>query len=156
MEKITDSFDHSFKLITLGSANTGKTCLLARYFRNVFEKTAPTLTVDFFTKSLVVDGRNVLVTAYDTAGSENYRSLTQRYVRDKHCLLLVFDLSLRSSFLELEDWLRWAEQLRRPDALLVLVGTKKDRVEERQVDSSEALEWAGERGMAYFEVSALD
>lgn len=31
------------------------------------------------------------MTAYDTAGSENYRSMTERYVKDKHCILLVFD-----------------------------------------------------------------
>lgn len=105
MDKFTNSFDHHFKLITLGSAFTGKTCLLSRYFKNIFENTAPTLTVDFFTKSLVVDNKNVMITAYDTAGSENYKSMTQKYVRDKHCLFYVFDISNRNSFLEIDQWL---------------------------------------------------
>lgn len=55
IDKITESFDHHFKMITLGSASAGKTCFLARYFKNIFENSAPTLTVDFFTKSLKVN-----------------------------------------------------------------------------------------------------
>lgn len=55
MDKITDSFDHHFKMITLGAPSSGKTCLLARYFKNIFENSSPTLTVDFFTKSLKVE-----------------------------------------------------------------------------------------------------
>ncbi len=93
MNKITNSFDYNFKIVTLGSAFTGKTCLLSRYFKNIFENTSPTLTVDFFTKSLLVDGKNVMVTAYDTAGSESYKSMTQKYVREKHCLFYVFDIT---------------------------------------------------------------
>ena len=36
---------------------------------------------------------NVMITAYDTAGSESYKSMTEKYVRDKHCILLVYDIT---------------------------------------------------------------
>ena len=60
----------------MGSPFTGKTSLLSRYFKNIFDKTSPTITVDFFTRSFKIDGKNILLTAYDTAGSENYMSMT--------------------------------------------------------------------------------
>lgn len=39
---------------------------------------------------------------------------------------------------------------------MILVGTKKDKENEREVSTGEALEFSRERGMAYFEVSALN
>lgn len=93
ISKITDSFEYNFKMITLGSAFTGKTCFLSRFFKNLFDKTTPTITIDFYTKSLLIDSQNVMITAFDTAGSENYMSITSKYVRDKHCLFFVFDLT---------------------------------------------------------------
>ena len=103
-QKISTSFDYDFKIVTLGNPNTGKTCLLSRYFKNIFEKHSPTITVDFFTKSFKMDGKNVLLTAYDTAGSENYMSITSKYVRDKHCVLFVYDLTDRNTFEDMNKW----------------------------------------------------
>ena len=80
-------------MITLGSISTGKSCFLKRFFKNIFENVTPTITIDFFTKSIKYDNKNILITAYDTAGSEHFRSMTSKYVRDKHCLFFVFDLN---------------------------------------------------------------
>lgn len=143
-------------MITLGAAFTGKTCLLARYFKNIFEKTSPTITIDFFTKSLKVQDKNVMVTAYDTAGSESYRSMTQKYVRDKHCLFFVFDLTNKKSFKELDEWYDWSKELRRKDCIMILIGSKKDMEEKREVSNDEALEWANQHNMGYFEVSSKE
>jgi small GTP-binding protein len=151
--KITDNYDFNFKLITIGNTYTGKTSLLSRYFKNIFEKTSPTITVDFFTKTLKIDDKNVLFTAYDTAGSESYMSMTSKYVRSKHCILFVFDLSKRETFLDIEKWFKFAEELKKEDTLCVLVGNKSD-VEEQEVHSREALDFAKRLKMAYFEVSS--
>lgn len=126
MDKLTNSYDYNFKMITLGAAFSGKTSFLKRYFKNVFENWVPTITVDFFTKSFKKDQKNIMVTAYDTAGSENYRSMTSKYVRDKHCLFFFFDLSSKNSFIQLDEWYEWAKELRRKDAVMILVGSKMD------------------------------
>ena len=39
------------------------------------------------------DNKNIMITAYDTAGSDNYKSMTEKYVRDKDCILLVYDIT---------------------------------------------------------------
>lgn len=108
MDKLASSYDYNFKMITLGAAFSGKTSFLKRYFKNIFENWVPTITIDFFTKCFKYQDKNILVTAFDTAGSENYRSMTSKYVRDKHCLLFFFDLSNRQSFEALDDWYTWS------------------------------------------------
>lgn len=154
ISKITDNYDFNFKLITIGNTFTGKTSLLSRYFKNIFDKTSPTITVDFFTKTLKIDERSVLFTAYDTAGSESYMSITSKYVRNKHCILFVFDLSKKESFLDVKKWIDFADNLKRNDALCVLVGNKSDM--QKEVSSREALDFAKKMKMAYFEVSSMN
>ena len=153
MSKITKNYDFNFKLITIGNTFTGKSSLLSRYFKNIFSKTSPTITVDFFTKNLKIDNKSVLFTAYDTAGSESYKSITSKYVRNKHCILFVFDLTKKESFLDIQKWVDFAADLKRNDALCVLVGNKSD-LEGREVDTKEALDFAKRMKMGYFEVSS--
>ena len=129
---------------------------MARYFKNIFDQTSPTITVDFFTKTLEIDDKSVLLTAYDTAGSEGYMSMTSKYVKDKHCILFVFDISQRQTFEDVGKWKKWADELRREDSLCILVGNKSDLEKEREVTSREGLNWAKAHKMAYFEVSSLN
>ncbi len=39
---------------------------------------------------------------------------------------------------------------------MILIGSKKDKENEREVEMNEALEFSKAHGMAYFEVSALN
>ncbi len=156
ISKLSQVFDYDFKIVTLGSAFTGKTSLLSRYFNNLFEKTTPTITVDFYSKNFKIGDKSILLTAYDTAGSESYMSMTQKYVRDKHCIMFTYDITQRSTFDDLEKWYKWADEIRRPDSICILIGTKLDLREERQVNFFEALKWSKNNKMSYFEVSSKE
>jgi len=81
-------------------------------------------------------------------------SMTSKYVRSKHCILFTFDITERSTFEALEKWVKWAEGIKRDDAIIILIGTKLDMKETRTVDFFEALKWAKAHNMSYFEVSA--
>ena len=48
----------------------------------------------------------------------------------------------------------WSDNFRREDSVMILIGTKKDKEAEREVDPEEALEFAKSRGISYFEVSS--
>ena len=50
----------------------------------------------------------------------------------------------RDSFVNLSRWLADARALASPDLVVVLVGNKADREEEREVEWSEASRWAAE------------
>ena len=62
-------------------------------------------------------------------------SMTSRFVKDKHVILYVFDLSNRKSFLSIKDWLKWSKNFRLKNALSVLVGTKADLESEELISS---------------------
>eukprot|EP00199_Chlamydomonas_sp_CCMP681_P006023 CAMPEP_0119105578 /NCGR_PEP_ID=MMETSP1180-20130426/3498_1 /TAXON_ID=3052 ORGANISM="Chlamydomonas cf sp, Strain CCMP681" /NCGR_SAMPLE_ID=MMETSP1180 /ASSEMBLY_ACC=CAM_ASM_000741 /LENGTH=197 /DNA_ID=CAMNT_0007090659 /DNA_START=57 /DNA_END=647 /DNA_ORIENTATION=- len=147
---------HLIKAIFVGAAGVGKTCLLERLFSERFSlKTQPTIGCDFRFKKYHVDGKNVGVTLWDTAGSERFMALTNSYFRGSHGVVLVFDVTRRDTLLALQnDWLPLvAEHVSTPGAVLLIVGNKTD-LEPRQVSSEEGAEFARHHGCLYKETSA--
>jgi small GTP-binding protein len=56
------------------------------------------LGVEFKNKFIQVEGKNNKLQIWDTAGSERYRSITAAYYRRANGLFLMFDITNRSSF----------------------------------------------------------
>ena len=108
--------------------------------------------------------RHMKLSLWDTAGQETYKSVTRSYFRGASGALLVFDLSRRSTFLHVTDWLADLRQIAEPDIVVVLVGNKADLVNDeagegengkREVSRREAEEWARRNGvLEYCETSA--
>ncbi|KAJ9165062.1 Rab GTPase family protein [Coniochaeta hoffmannii] len=103
--------------------------------------------------------RHMKLSLWDTAGQETYKSVTRSYFRGASGALLVFDLSRRSTFLHVTDWLSDLRQIAEPDIVVVLVGNKADLVAgddgKREVSRREAEEWARKNGvLEYVETSA--
>jgi Ras-related protein Rab-4A/Ras-related protein Rab-4B len=61
----------------------------------------------------------------------------------------------RDSFANLSRWLADARALASPHLVVVLVGNKLDREDEREVEWSEASRWAAENGMACSQSNAV-
>lgn len=100
--------------------------------------------------------KHMKLSLWDTAGQETYKSVTRSYFRGASGALLVFDLSRRSTFAHVTDWLADLRQIAEPDIVVILVGNKADLAgERREVSSSEAEEWARRNGvLRYVETSA--
>ncbi|CAG0892085.1 unnamed protein product [Darwinula stevensoni] len=65
--------DRTFKVVLAGNATVGKSSFITRACRGFFpEHISPTLGVDFFTKMVDLDGRNVAIQLWDTAGETPY------------------------------------------------------------------------------------
>ncbi|KAK4689445.1 hypothetical protein P7C73_g649, partial [Tremellales sp. Uapishka_1] len=69
--------------------------------------------------------------------------------------ILVYDITSRQSFANLSRWLTDCRALASPHLVVVLVGNKLDREEEREVDYVEGSRWAQENGLLFVEVSSL-
>ena len=64
-----DSVDHLLKVVLVGDSGVGKTNLLSRYTRDVFDvNTRNTIGVDFSASDLKIDNELVKVQFWDTAG----------------------------------------------------------------------------------------
>ena len=89
------------QIMLLGDSTVGKTCLCIRIKDGKFlaaNNFIATVGVDYRSTLLTVDGQKVKIQVFDTAGQERFRSLTSAYYRDADALLLVFDITNRTSF----------------------------------------------------------
>ncbi|XP_032124014.1 ras-related protein Rab-26 isoform X2 [Sapajus apella] len=95
-----DFYDVAFKVMLVGDSGVGKTCLLVRFKDGAFLAGTfiSTVGIDFRNKVLDVDGMKVKLQMWDTAGQERFRSVTHAYYRDAHALLLLYDVTNKASF----------------------------------------------------------
>lgn len=90
-----------------------------------------------------------------SAGQERFRTLTSAYYRGAQGIILVYDITDRSSFENLSHWLSEVDLYSTNDsAVKLLIGNKSDQFDHRTVTKSEANEFAQQHGMIYIEASA--
>jgi len=153
---MVEAYDFLLKLIIIGEAGTGKSCLLHHFIQNTFkEHSQHTIGVEFSSRTINVGEKKIKLQLWDTAGQERFRSVTRSYYRGAAGALLVYDITSRESFVNLSRWLTDARALGSPHLVTVLVGNKSDREEEREVDWAEASRWAAEHDVHYIEASSL-
>ncbi|XP_047736925.1 ras-related protein Rab-39B [Hyalella azteca] len=150
-------FDYQFRLILIGDTTVGKSSLL-RYFTDgkFFEVSDPTVGVDFFARLVeVADGTRIKLQLWDTAGQERFRSITRSYYRNSVGALVVFDVCKKRSLEHVPMWIMEAKRHMAPhQAVFVLVGTKSDLSEQREVRREDAEALAKFYGIKYVETSA--
>lgn len=137
-----DDYKYLFKIVLVGNAGVGKTCLVRQFTQGNLPSghQGATIGVDFMIKNVIANGVKVKLQLWDTAGQERFRSITQSYYRSAHCLILVYDISSQPSFDALNRWIRDVEAVLGrdtqlgTDVLRVLVGNKCDK--EREVPYS--------------------
>uniref|UniRef100_A0A6B2LHE4 Uncharacterized protein n=1 Tax=Arcella intermedia TaxID=1963864 RepID=A0A6B2LHE4_9EUKA len=162
--------DRAYKLIVLGQSGVGKTNLLHRWSSGRFDNFTATMSVEFHAKLFKVQGLLVKVTFWDTAGQEKFRAISHSYYRGAHGAILVFDITDRKSFGDVQGWLGDFRKttdvhLEQPSSPLygtpviqrapvLLVGNKCDLEDQREVSVEEAIEFAKSEDMMYLETSA--
>jgi small GTP-binding protein len=148
-------FDFSLKIVVVGDSGVGKTCLLLRFVRDEWEPDCqPTLGVEFLAKIINTEGHRIQLQLWDTAGQELFRSVTRGYYRGAAGALLLFDITSRETFQDIEHWLQDLREVARPDLTVVLIGNKADLTQQREVTEEEARAYAEKNRMTYFETSA--
>ena len=148
----------TLKIITLGQAATGKTCIIEQFVNHSFDdKAKPTIGLHPRFTNIKVYGRQFRLQVVDTAGLETFSSVPFSYLRDAVGVLLVFDITNRWSF---ENSIPEMLNLIHPgddidDKRMILVGNKADKEVRRQVTQREAEKLAANLGVLYFETSAV-
>ena len=92
---------------------------------------------------------------WDTAGQERYRSINGIFIKDSHCVILGFDITNKFSFKEIENYhYNKVKNILGDESLIYLVANKIDLIDEVEVSEKEAIDYAKEKGIKYFRVSA--
>lgn len=150
------SYDYLFKVLLIGDKQAGKSALLKRFAEGSFsENYTTTIGIDFMTKTTTFAGTSLKLQIWDTAGQERFRNITNSYYRGAHAILIVFDLSDRKMFENLENWYETATTQGPENCAIGLVGTKTD-LTDRKVTQEEAEAFAEKHDIVYAETSARD
>ena len=150
-----ENYDFIFKVLLLGNSDVGKSSLLLRYVDSVWSDTfVPTIGVDFKIKTIEIDGKKVKLQIWDTAGQERFRTVVSTYFRGAHGIFLIYDITNRDSFKNLENWLIEIEKNASENVLKILIGNKNDLEDERDIASDEGKAFANRNGMQFIETSA--
>ncbi|XP_033110582.1 ras-related protein Rab-15-like isoform X2 [Anneissia japonica] len=148
-------YDVLIRLLMIGDSGVGKTCMLCRFTEEtVVNPHISTIGIDFKMKTLTVDGTRIRVQIWDTAGQERYETITTQYYRRAQGIILVYDITSETSFLNTRKWMHMVEEHASPDVLMVLVGNKNDADALRTVSRAEGERLAKECRMEFFESSA--
>ncbi|XP_056405527.1 ras-related protein Rab-37 isoform X2 [Hyla sarda] len=96
----TSTVGIGFTVMLLGDSGVGKTCFLIQFKDGAFLAGTflATVGIDFRNKVVTVDGVKVKLQIWDTAGQERFRSVTHAYYRDAQALLLLYDITSKTSF----------------------------------------------------------
>lgn len=152
-----EDYDFLFKIVLIGNAGVGKTCLVRRFTQGLFPPgQGATIGVDFMIKTVEINGEKVKLQIWDTAGQERFRSITQSYYRSANALILTYDITCEESFRCLPEWLREIEQYASNKVITVLVGNKIDLADKREVSQQRAEEFSDAQDMYYLETSAKE
>ena len=151
------SFDMIFKLVLIGDSSVGKTNILSKYLNDEFDQNSkPTIGVEFATKNFEIENNIVKTQIWDTAGQERYRAITSSYYKGAKGCLLVYDITRKESFENIDKWISDLKSAGNENMSIILVGNKSDLENERKVTKEEAEEKAKLYNLAFMETSALN
>ncbi|KAI3680446.1 hypothetical protein L6452_35217 [Arctium lappa] len=149
--------DYLFKIVLIGDSAVGKSNLLARFARNEFNPNSKsTIGVEFQTQKIQINGKEVKAQIWDTAGQERFRAVTSAYYRGAVGALLVYDITRRRTFDNINRWLKELHTHCDMNVVTILVGNKSDLEDGREVSMDEGKSLAEAEGLFFMETSALD
>lgn len=100
----TNSID--LKIVVLGPAGVGKTCVINRYCNHTFlESTLSTIGAGFFPQTITLKNTEVNMMIWDTAGEERFRSVAPSLLRGANGLILVYDVTSKESLNDIDIYL---------------------------------------------------
>uniref|UniRef100_A0A2P2IG24 Low-molecular-weight GTPase n=1 Tax=Hirondellea gigas TaxID=1518452 RepID=A0A2P2IG24_9CRUS len=150
----------SIKCVCVGDGAVGKTCLMISYTTNAFPGEYIPTVFDNYSTNVMVDGRPITLSLWDTAGQEDYDRLRPLSYPQTHCFIVCFAIDNRTSAENVKS--KWQPEIHHhaPTTPVLLVGTKCDLRKQSSssnlISIEEGNKIANEIGaLKYMECSAL-
>ena len=94
----------------------------------------------------------VKVQVWDTAGQERYRSITNAYYRGAEGILIVFDVTKKESFENIQNWINEVTVYTGNDVVIICLGNKNDL--KKEIDKKEIIDFKKNTNLEILNVSA--
>ena len=144
-----------YKAIILGDFGVGKTSLLSKYFNKSFNKdNQPNNKINQIYKKIIqIDEKITMqLNMWDTAGQEQSGNIIKKFYIDSYGALVVFDLTNKESFDNLQKWINTIKDFCPKDIVYCFVGNKSDLINERNVEYETIKDFV--KDDLYYEVSS--
>ena len=136
------------KIILLGDTGVGKSSIIKRYIEDSFEENlSSTIGSNFLEKIEKIKGQKVRLEVWDTAGQEEFRSVTKLFVKNSKIIILVYNVTQKLSFEGLNYWYDFIQKELAQNFVLGVAGNKTDLIFEDGYDE----EITSEEGKAFAE-----
>eukprot|EP01089_Gocevia_fonbrunei_P011760 TRINITY_DN257_c0_g1_i2.p1 TRINITY_DN257_c0_g1~~TRINITY_DN257_c0_g1_i2.p1 ORF type:complete len:207 (+),score=40.49 TRINITY_DN257_c0_g1_i2:300-920(+) len=147
---------HLQKILLIGDQNVGKTSLIIRYSDGTYQNSvSQSIGVDFKVRTIKVDGKVVKLQMWDTAGQEQFRTISSSYYRGADGIILAYAVNDLTSFENLKrQWMSEVERYACETAAKIVVGCKSDLAADRKVAQEDVKAWADELNIPCVELSA--
>lgn len=144
-----------YKVVVLGSGGVGKSALTVQFVSgNFVEKYDPTIE-DFYRKAIEVENTMAILEILDTAGTEQFASMRDLYIRNGQGFVVVYSVTSKQSFGDVVTIRDQILRVKGSDQVpIVLVGNKCDLEKERQVPTSEGMIVSSRWNVPFYETSA--
>ncbi|KAJ3445157.1 ras-related protein rab-2-a [Anaeramoeba flamelloides] len=144
-----------YKFILVGDAGVGKSCILLQYTNKKFEVSYDyTVGIEFGSQMIEINNTLIQIQIWDTAGQETFRSITRNYYREAAGAILVYDITRRTSFTNVQIWLEDILQHSPKQTEITLIGNKTDLEKNRVVSYEEGKKFAKKNNLHFMECSA--
>lgn len=145
------------RIAVMGGGGVGKSTLTVKYVQRIFiDKYDPTIE-DSYRKSVIIFNKAYTLEILDTAGTEQFTSMRDLYIKNSDGFILVYSITSQTSLIELEDI--YSTILRVKDDIpqipsIMICGTKCDLESDRVVDIEVGQSKAQEYKAGFMEVSS--
>ena len=146
------------KLILVGETTVGKTSIINQYIDKTFkEEYMMTIGKEKSLKNINLEGKEVTLEIYDTAGQIDYRAINKIFMKNTDIALIVYDITNKKSFEELSDWINSVNQSNNnKNVIFGIAANKSDLYEQKVINKKEGEEFAKNNNALFFETSAKD
>ncbi len=145
------------KLVMVGNESVGKTSLTHRFVEGIFDTDyKPTIGVNFMTKTIKLAGQGTQIkyTISDMGGQEQFARVRRSYYRGAHASFIIFDLTNRTSFDAIKNWYQETIDYAGRSTAIIIIGNKADLVDQRVIETEEAVKLVRDLNCTYVETSA--
>ena len=94
--------------------------------------------VDFKTKQIELDDHSIKMQIWDTAGHEKFRTITTSYYKSAHAIIILYDITQKTSFDHIKNWITEIDKFGKQGVLKVIVGNKLDLENNRKIKKEDA------------------
>ncbi len=145
------NFDYIFKILLIGDSNVGKSSLIIKSVKNLFnEEFISTIGYEFFYLGYKINNKNIKLQLWDTCGQERYHSLIKNLYKNSVLTIMVYSICDNNSFDNLEFWLKEIKINSQPNIPVFLIGNKKDIENERIVKFKNGKQFFNEYNLQFF------